>query len=516
MPSTGRFLSAAWLIGTLTLGSRVLGLARECVFSYYFSTSELLSAFRIAFMAPNLARRLFGEGALASAMIPVLTDTLQARGEEQSRRFVGTLLTALAVVLGLILLAVEGGIAVWRAVRDDLALELAGVLMPYMLLVCIVAVAGAVLNVRRHFAVPAAAPMILNLGIIVTILGGSRWAGLTGVPLMYAVCAGVLAAGVGQLILSGVALKAVSFFPIFGAAWHDPQVRAVARLMGPMILGLSAVQINSLVDYLIAYLFIQEGGERVGPAVLGYAQYLYQLPLGVFGIAIATAVFPVLSRRAAEDDRRGLADTFVQATRLSLFIALPASVGLMFVAGPLVAALFQRGEFDAADTRRVAATLLFYSIGLAAYFVQHIVVRTWYALRDSRTPARIALSMVGVNFAMNLALVFVLQERGLALATAVCALIQVMWLSVRLGDAVPEIAWRRIGTGVVRMLTATALMAAGLATLVSPALAGRWLPASSLVRLLTLVTTGVVIYAIGAHVLRIEEWQAAVRRLRRS
>jgi putative peptidoglycan lipid II flippase len=385
-----------------------------------------------------------------------------------------------------------------------------------MLLICLVAVAGAVLNVRRHFAVPAAAPMILNLGIIGAILGGSLGAGLTGIPLMYAVCAGVLAAGVGQIALSGLALKAVSFFPVFGAAWRDPQVRTVARLMGPMILGLSAVQINSLVDYLIAYLFIQEGGERVGPAVLGYAQYLYQLPLGVFGIAIATAVFPALSRRAAEDDRRGLADTFVQATRLSLFIALPASVGLMFVAGPLVATLYQRGEFDAADTQRVSATLLFYSIGLAAYFTQHIVVRTWYALHDSRTPARVALSMVGVNFAMNLSLVFVLQERGLALATAVCALIQVVWLSVRLGHTVPEIAWRRIGTGVAKMLTATALMAAGLGSLVSPALAGGLLPASSLVRLVTLVAAGVVLYAISAQLLRIEEWHAAVHRLRRS
>jgi len=516
MPTTGRFLPAAWLIGTLTLGSRVLGLARECLFSYYFSTSELLSAFRIAFMAPNLARRLFGEGALASAMIPVLTDTLQAHGEEQSRRFVGALLTALAVVLGVILLAVEGGIGVWRALRDDLALELAAVLMPYMLLVCLVAVAGAVLNVRRHFAVPAAAPMVLNLGIIGAILGGSIGAGLTKIPLMYAVCAGVLAAGVGQIALSGLALKAVSFFPIFGIAWRDPQVRAVARLMGPMILGLSAVQINSLVDYLIAYLFIEEGGERVGPAVLGYAQYLYQLPLGVFGIAIATAVFPALSRHAAEGDRRGLADTFVQASRLSLFIALPASVGLMFVAGPLVATLYQRGQFDAADTRRVAATLLFYSIGLAAYFLQHIVVRTWYALHDSRVPARVALAMVVVNFAMNLALVFVLEERGLALATAVCALIQVAWLSVRLGRRVPEIAWRRLGTGAVQMLTATALMGVALAILVSPALAGRWLPTMSAARLVTLLVAGVIVYAMGAHVLRIEEWRDAVRRARRS
>ncbi|UCC32282.1 MAG: hypothetical protein JSU86_08360, partial [Phycisphaerales bacterium] len=139
MATSGRFVSTAWLIAALTLGSRVLGLIRECLFSYFFSTSELLSAFRIAFMVPNLARRLFGEGALSSAMIPVLTETLHERGEESSRRFIGSLLTALAVVLVAIILVAEAVIAAWRAIRDDLALELAAVLMPYMGLICIVA-----------------------------------------------------------------------------------------------------------------------------------------------------------------------------------------------------------------------------------------------------------------------------------------------------------------------------------------------------------------------------------------
>jgi putative peptidoglycan lipid II flippase len=516
MPTSGRFIPTARLIATLTFGSRVLGLVRECVFSHYFGTSEVLSAFRIAFMAPNLARRLFGEGALSSATIPVLTETLETRGEDSSRRFVGTLLMLLVIVLGLLVVAVEVVIAVWRALRDDPALELAALLMPYMVLICTVAVASGVLNVRRHFATPAASPMILNVAIISGAVGGAVWAGLTGIELMYVICGSVLLAGVVQLLATGAALRAVSFFPIFGRRWRDPQVRVVIALMGPMVLGLSAVQINSLVDYLIAYLFITEDGQRVGPAVLGYAQYLYQLPLGVFGIALATAIFPVLSQKAAERDPAGLGEVFGRGIRLSLFIAMPASVGLMFVAQPLVATLYEHGASDAAATRRIAGTLFFYSLGLVAYFAQHILVRTFYAMHNSKTPARVALCMVGVNFAMNLSLVFVLEERGLALATALCAALQVVWLSRRLAGEIPEIGWRNIGAGAFRMLLATGFMAAVLWVLASSAVA--WpMPVSGgprtahAIRLVALVFVGVISYALAARCLKIEELSAVLR-----
>lgn len=515
MPSFARSISAAWLIAVLTFGSRVLGLAREGVLSYFFSTNEILSAFRIAFMVPNLARRLFGEGALSSAVIPILTESLETHGEAASRRFVGTLLVVLAVVLGVVILAAEGVIAVWRAIQDDLALGLTAVLMPYMGLICMVAAGGAVLNVRRHFAVPAAVPMILNVGIIAGVLVGAVWVDLSGGDLMYAACAGVLLAGVVQLAVTGIALRHIRFFPLLGGAWRDPQIRAVVALMAPMVLGLSAVQINSLVDYLIAYLFIREDGQRVGPAVLGYAQYLYQLPLGVFGIAIATAIFPVLSQKAAEGDRAGMAGILGRGLRLSLFIALPASVGLMFVARPLVATLYQRGAFDSGDTQRVAATLFFYSIGIVAYFGQHILVRAFYALHNSSAPARIAVCMVCVNFAMNLGLVFILEERGLALATALCAIVQVIWLSTALASTLPELEWRRIAAGAVRMLLATGIMAAALSAVAWSGLGDRLIGESAGARLGTLVLSGIAIYVIAARVLQIEELDTVFRLKRR-
>lgn len=513
MATSGRFLPSAWLIAALTLASRLLGLVRESLFSYYFSTSELLSAFRIAFQAPNLARRLFGEGALSSAMIPVLTESIQQRGEEASRRFVGTILTLLFWGLMLAVIGIEIVIAVWRAVQDDLALRLTAVLMPYMALICTAAVAGGVLNVRQHFAIPAAAPTILNVAMIVALLGGALLGDLTQPSLMYLVCGGVLLAGVLQVVITGAALHRVSFFPTFGGTWRDPQIRRVFALMAPMALGLSAVQINTLLDGVIAYLFVFEDGERVGPAVLGYAQFLYQLPLGVFGISLATAIFPLLSTKAAQGDRAGMAGVFERGVRMSLFIALPSSIGLIFVAHPLVATLYQRGEFDAGDTQRVAATLVYYSLGIAAYFTQHIVVRTFYALQDSRTPARVSSYMVALNLLMNLSLVFVMEERGLALSTSISATVQIIWLLARLRRTLPEVGWASLWLALSRIVLATAAMAVALWVLTSSWLSVDRLVGQSGIQLLILVVSGVAVYLLAARALRIEEFSTALHRV---
>jgi len=507
MPGSDGIFASARVIALLTMCSRLLGLLREVVFSYYFSTTGLLSAFRIAFMVPNLARRLFGEGAISAAMIPTLTESLQRSGEEASRRFVGSILVTLAAFLVAGVLAAEAVIAVWLTFHDDPSLRMAAILAPYMICICVAAVVGGVLNVRRHFATPAALPIILNVAVIAAAAGAAS-AGLRGTALMHVVCVGVLAAGAVQLGASLVALRAVSFFPIFELRRRDPYVRTVFVLMLPMVLGLSAVQINTLFDYLIAYLFIREDGERVGPAVLGYAHYLYQLPLGVFGISIATAVFPELSRRAAAGDGGGLARVACKGLRLALFISLPASVGLMFVAEPLVATLYERGEFDARATGRVAATLLFYAIGLGAYFVQHVLVRVFYAMHDSRTPARVAARTVAVNLFLNLVLVFVMEERGLALSTAVCAAMQVVWLLRRLRGLLPEFHVRDIAAPAAKSLAATAVMAGTLALLATAELPGR----SALFRLAVLLVMGVAAYSAAARLLCAEELGAFLRR----
>ena len=508
--ASGRFLGAASLMAGLTLVSRLLGLVRETLLSYYFGTSELLSAFRIAFQAPNLARRLFGEGALSSAMVPVLTRTLKERGEYESRRLVGSTLTASFLVLSILLVLIELGIGVWRLIHDDPALRLTAFMMPYMVLICIAAVASGVLNVRGHFAVPAAAPTILNVAMIVAlVLGGVL--GLSSMTLMDWTCASVLLAGVIQVAATGVALRMAGFFPVWGGAWNDPQLRAIVTLMAPMALGLSAVQINTLLDSLIAYIFvIDEKGERVGAAVLGYAQFLYQLPLGVFGISLATALFPVLSRKAAEGDRAGMADVFERGVRAGQFIALPSAIGLIFIATPLVATLYEHGgEFDARSTQRVAAALFYYSLGIPAYFFQHVLVRTYYALHDSRKPATIAVCMVAFNLSLNLMLVFVMEEQGLALSTSISATIQACWLGWGLRRLFPELAWRRLRTPLVRLMLAAACMAAVLIVMRGIGESLHWHKA---VRLVSMLVTGVAAYFGSAWLLRVEELRSTIAR----
>ena len=504
MPQTGGFLSSARLIAWLTLGSRILGLMRECLFSYLFSASGLLSAFRIAFMVPNLARRLFGEGALSAAMIPVLTEDIAKNGERSGRELLGAIIVLLVAALSALVILAEIALLIWRRSAPDFALDLSMVLLPYMVFICLVAVISGALNVRSHFAAPAIAPMLANVAIMGAALIGVRW-GLEGRALMYIVGAGVLAAGVVQLVLIALVMKRVGFMPILAVRWHDTRVASVRRMMGPMVLGLSAMQINALLDHLIAYVFVMHEGERVGPAVLGFAQYLYQLPLGVFGIALATAIFPVLSARAAANDRPGLAETFSRGVRVNLFIALPAAAGLILVAGPLVATFFEHGAFDEDDTRRVAGVLVYYSFGLPAYFTMHLVARTFYAMGDSKTPARAALVIVGINLTLNLILVQEYEERGLALSTAICAALQVVWLGRRLTLQLPELHWRSVLGPLIRMMVPTLVMIGVLLAAEQLSDQLRWIAQRDWLRLTTMVGLGMASYAAVARMMGIGE-----------
>lgn len=504
MSITHRVFASARIIALLTTASRVLGFVRELILGYFFGTSELLSAFRIAFMIPNLARRLFGEGALSAAMVPVLTESLQKDGEERSRLFVGRLLIALAVVLTAGVVVIEAGIGIARQAVTDPVLWLVSIMMPYTLMVCLAAVVGGVLNVRGSFAIPAATPVLLNVVVIASVCVGAWVLKLNGAALIETISWGVVVGGVLQLALSWWGFRLIGFVPMwrtsnrqplgessssraneqidaekkanneFHRAVHpglmadlyevrrDPLVRKVCALLVPMTLGLSAMQINTLADQLIAYLFIRADGEQVGPAVLGFAQVLYQLPLGVFGISLATAIFPALSERAAANDKAGMADILVRGVRMTQVTALPAAVGMMFIAGPLVALLFQRGQFTESDTDRVAGTVVYYCIGLAFYFTQHILIRAFYALHDSKTPARIAGYLVAVDFVMNLLLVFPLQERGLALSTSICSGLQVVWLGAVLSRRIPQMRWLPVFAGVTKIAISTGVMALAL------------------------------------------------------
>jgi putative peptidoglycan lipid II flippase len=488
-----RFVAPARLIAVLTAGSRILGLLRECAYSYFFGVDPAFSAFRIAFMIPNLARRLFGEGAMSSAFIPVFTQVLHDSGRERGRRLAGTALTALGAVLVALTLAAELGMVIGHWVRPGVTLKLTMIMLPYMILICLTAFAGGMLNAVHRFAAPAAAPILLNVIVIATVCAAGHYAGLRGLDLLYLVAVSVVVAGIAQFGLQLIAMSRAQFRPVANCQWRDPDLRHTLVLMAPMVLGLSAAQFNVLADKLIAFAFVPDGR---GPAVLGYAHMPYHLPVGVFGIALATAIFPLLSAKAAQHDRAGLARVFERGVRLSIFVGLPASVGLVLVATPLVALLYERGEFDRTATAHVSRTLVFYALGLVAHSVQQIVVRAFYAFKNTSTPVHVGVSVLALNVALNFALVFPMAEAGLALATAISSTVQVVWLSVALSRHLPDVRWSLVATGAARTLLAGGAMGSIVWYLLRPGVLGDY---GNLVQLAVGVPVGVAVFVVTAR-----------------
>ena len=468
-----QFIHSARLIAGLTICSRVLGLVRDAVCARFFG-AQVLHYFYVPFLIPNLFRRLFGEGALTSALIPVYTEQLH-RDRKAAALLGRTVVTLLVIVLAAATLLGLGVIYLyWHFVSSQgpktlLTLRLAAIMLPYMILICAVAAVGGLLNVHRRFAAPAAAPIVLNCCMIAAVLWGRRLFGDDPWRQIYAIAWAVLIAGFLQLLLQYPALRraGISVLPRLG--FSDQGLSSIVRLMAPMVLGLAAVQINTMLDQLIA-MFLSAtpetgdtfilAGRTIGYPVeegsvtyLYYAQRCYQLPLGVFGIALATAIFPVLSSQAVKEDYQGFSRTLGQGLCMVVFIALPCTVALILIRLPMVQAIFQGGEFTATHSARTAGTLLFYALGILPYFLQQLLVRAYYAFQDSVTPVKIAVRMIGLNLLLNLILIWPLATGGLALSTAICATIQVVFL------------WRllarrhqlRIGGDVASTLTKTAI-----------------------------------------------------------
>lgn len=498
------FIKHIPIVSGLTFLSRLLGLIRDATFAAAFGAGWEASAFSIAFQIPNLFRRLFGEGALSSAFIPVFSQVHHNGESDRAVRLAGTVLLGTTLLLGVLVVVGEGitfGLMplVEPTDRNELTLRLTAIMLPYAILVCAVALIGGLLNVLGHFAAPAAAPIVLNVAII-SAIGVGIFAPDASVEAQLSwVGAGVLVGGVLQLMLQWLAVRAKGFRLRPALDLRDEGVRRIALLTGPMVVGLAAVQINTLADSLIAYWFVPHGG---APNKLYLAQRLYQFPLGVFLIALATAIYPQFSKMAAERDMDGFGESVVRGLRMALFIGLPASVGLILMREPLVGLLFERGLFEHSDTVRTASVLLFYAAGIWAYGLQMMLARAFYALQDSKTPVRIAMAMVVANVTLNVVFVHVLpepEERGLALATAICAAIQSSWLAIVLARRVGNVPWALVRGQAVRVVVATAIMTAacvGVSYVAGP---------SSAVQVVAILIVGAGSYAAASWLLRIEE-----------
>ncbi|MHC4810759.1 MAG: murein biosynthesis integral membrane protein MurJ [Planctomycetota bacterium] len=529
-------------VSGLTLASRITGLARDAALARVFGAGPVADAFLFAFMVPNLFRRLFGEGALSAAFLPVYA-RLSGRDPEAGRRLGRRVLGGMVVSLSLLVLLLEAALLLAGLFGPlTLAARLSMVLLPYAPMVCAVAILGAMLQVRGRFGPTAAAPLVLNGLMIAALLLPARR--LAEDPSRHAalLALAVVVAGGLQVLWSLAALRGSepvaepAAEPAAAATAVDPPdlvARRGARdVFGhaiPMMLGLGALQLGTLADGVIA-----GWPSIVGPTVFGVAhpldpgamttvslaQRLYQFPLGVFGIAVATAIFPRLARRASESDLPGVLETVRSGLRLTVFIGLPASAGLVLVREPLTATLFEGGDFTAADTARVAPVAAAYGLGVWAYSIVHVLARAFYALELPRVAVRIAMGTVAAGIALNLVLIWTpLREAGLGAATAAAAILQVALLArslaPRLGGRLLDAATRR---SLVRSAALTAVMA--LAVVGLDAVAGRpvagaiggW--AGHAARLAILVAGGIAIHGGGAAALRLPELATLLGRSR--
>ena len=457
MSENSRVVKAAGVVGTATLCSRILGFIRDAVIAWYFGAGFSSDAFIAAFRIPNLLRRLFAEGSLSSAFIPVFTQYMVRRGRAEAFALARSAFYLLSVML---LLIVIGGIVLspgivrlmapgFVAEKFELTVNLTRLMFPYIFFVGLVALSMGILNVLGHFAAPAFAPVLLNISIIGSVLVIAPYLSVPAVGLAI----GVLVGGVLQLALQLPVLWRKGLRLREKVQWLHPGLKQVGTLIPPVVLGGAVYQINIVVGTILGSL-LAEGSVTY----LYFADRLVQFPLGVFAIAAATAVLPTLSRQAAEADLEALKDTFGHALKLVFFISIPAMFGLIVLREPIVALLFQRGEFDVIATRLTARALLYYSLGLWAFSGVRIVAATFFALQDTRTPVKMAGISILANIVLGVALMGPLAHGGLALATTLSSILNLSLMTHALRSRLGALGWRSIARSFCKTLICSLAM----------------------------------------------------------
>jgi putative peptidoglycan lipid II flippase len=515
------FVAHAKLIGLLTLLSRILGMARESVSAKYFGAGLVSSAFIVAFSIPNLFRKLFGEGALSAAFIPLYTKALKAdvgsaladgtlpRGTIPSAKadpttandFAAASVNLLCVML-LIITAI-GELVIWltchfaRHIRLDqlLTLKFTAIMLPYVLLICGTAFLSSILQVHRRFGLPAFAPVILNIIHITVIVLGARFLHLQIKPrqkefdpltvagqttLAYWLCFFVLVAGVLQVGLLMPALRQVGFRLKWVPHFWTPPVKQMLKMSIPVALGAGVLQISVLMDKALSLMLAQSADKfdhlidtfhffghtvrypmELGAAArLNWAQFLYQFPLGVFAIALATAIFPGLSADALDRDRASFKAVLRQGIEATMFEGLAASIGLMIVALPAAKLLFQHGGMTAHDSQLIARSVIFYSSAIWAFSLLQITNRAYYALHDTKTPLVMAIMNIAINLIVELPLIWLpgIGEAGMAVGTCVSFAIQAVIMLWILDRRIGGLELRRSAPSIIKMLGAALVM----------------------------------------------------------
>lgn len=457
-------LKATVNVGAMTLISRILGFVRDMVIARTFGASTGADAFFVAFKIPNFLRRLFAEGAFSQAFVPVLTEYKTRRTPEEVKDLVDHVSGALATVLFLVtavgIVAAPLLIMLFApgfskdATKFQLAADMLRITFPYLLFISLTAFAGGILNAYGRFAVPAFTPTFLNLAMIAAAL----WLAPQLDQPITALAWGVFIAGVVQLLFQWPYLRQLGLMPRFRFKRAHEGVSRILRLMVPVMFGSSVAQINLLVDTLIAS-FLVTGSV----SWLYYSDRLVEFPLGVFGVALATVILPKLSQHHAQASPEAFSRTIDWGLRWVVLVSVPATVGLIALAVPLISTLFHYGEFTDTDVLKSSYSLTTFSLGLLGFIMVKILASGFYSRQDTRTPVRFALVAMLANVIMNLLFVWPLAHAGLALATSLAALLNAALLLRALrrsGAYQPEAGW---GAYLWRIAAAGAAMAAALA-----------------------------------------------------
>ncbi len=506
------------LVSSATFVSRLFGLFREQVFAFLFGAGFATDAFVAAFRIPNLLRDLFAEGALSAAFVPVFTDYLVNKDKKEAFRLGNLVVNALLFVLAAIVivgilatplivdLIAPGFGAV--AGKSELTVLLARIMFPFLLLISLAATAMGMLNSLRHFGVPAFAPVFLNLGMI---LAGFLLCPLFDPPIT-GMAVGVLLGGLGQWAFQIPSLRreGYRYRPIL--SFRDPGVRRIILLMTPAILGLASTQLNIFVNTIIASFLSQ-----ASISYLNYSFRLMHFPLGVFGVAVATVTLPVVATFAAKKEIGNVLSTCASSLKLVFFLTLPSTIFLCLAARPTIAVLYQHGRFRYEDTIFTSQALLFYALGLFAYASVRVIAPVFYSLNDTKTPVKVSILAVAVNIGLNLALMRPLGFRGLALATSLAAVVNMITLLVLLRRRVGPIDIRELGKSFLRILTAAVIMGAVILAfqMIFPIDLGTAAPGRKVSYLLGLFFFGAASYAGISRLMKIKELEAVFGLFRR-
>ena len=499
---------AAGVVGIFTFLSRILGLVRDMLIANFFGSGMSADAFFVAFRIPNLLRRLFAEGSLTVSFIPVFTEYLQNKSKQEAFLLARVVLTFLVciltaiTILGIILspLIVRIIAPGFGGMSEKYALTvlLTRIMFPYIFLVSLLALFMGILNSLKHFSAPAIAPIFLNLSMIAVLIFivPSMKTPTIGLAL------GVIVGGVIQMALQ------IPFLMNRGLAlapkWNirHPALKKIGMLMLPTIFGSAIYQINQLIGTLLASL-LKEGSV----SYLYYADRLVQFPLGVFAIAISTAVLPSLSREAAEGDIYKLKQTLSHALRLTMFITIPAMAGLIVLGQPIITLLFQRGAFTAFTTTMTAQALLYYSIGLWAFAGLRVFVSAFYSLQDTKTPVKVAVVAMIANIVFSLALMGPLKHGGLALALSLASTLQLFMLIYLLQKRLGGIDGRVVIRSMARSFISSLIMSICIYFLTFKVFSSilEQNTFNLALEIMIIICAGLVIYGISAYVLGSKE-----------